>query len=112
MKEVIEWAEFTLKPGVGEAELQRGSEGLERDFLAGLPGYIRRELVRLDERRYADLVWWASHADAEKAMAQAAESQACATYFGLMEMNAENAEAGVRHYAVVARYGAPVSTAA
>lgn len=105
MKEVVEWAEFTLKPGVGEAELQRGSEGLERDFLARVPGYLRRELLRVGGGRYADLVWWSSRAEAEKAMAQAAESEACATYFGLMEMNAESADAGVKHYSVVARYG-------
>ena len=107
MKDVLEWAEFTLKPGVGEAELQRGSESLERDFLGRMPGYVRRELVRLGEGRYADLVWWQSRADAEKAMPQAMESSACATYFSLMEMNAESADAGIKHYSVVARYGRP-----
>jgi hypothetical protein len=112
MNEVIEWAEFTLKPGVSEQALLQGSDALERDFLAGTQGYLRRELLKLGEGHYADLVWWSSRADAERAMEHAMTSAVCATYFSLMATNADGAGDGVKHFSLLERYGRAVATAA
>ena len=49
--QVIEWAPFTLKPGVDEATLLQVSERMQRDFLLGQQGFVRRELIKGGGRR-------------------------------------------------------------
>jgi hypothetical protein len=105
MHEILEYAQFALKPGVSDDQLQAAAEALNEGFLKQQPGYLRRELVKLEGRSYADLIWWRSHDEASAAMERAMKSPACATYFGIMEFNADNPDEGVKHYALVARYG-------
>ncbi len=101
---VVEWAPFTVKPGVSEAALTEASRDLQETFLARQPGYLRRELVRDPAGSYVDLVWWTDVASASAAMARAADSAACQMYFALMDVNGDGAGAGVRHLHVVAEY--------
>jgi hypothetical protein len=96
MDTVIEWAPFRLKPDASEAELLAAAAGIEREFLAGRPGFIRRELARHGQG-YVDLVWWRSRAQAEAAMAEAQTSEACGRYFSLMAFDADDPDAGVMH---------------
>ncbi|MFO1067835.1 MAG: hypothetical protein U1E14_04845 [Geminicoccaceae bacterium] len=100
---VVEYAPFALRPGIDEAALRVASARLQDGFLARQPGWRRRELVAEGDGRYADLVWWDSLADAEKAMAAAGSSEACAAYFALMAFDGEPG-AGVRHLRTVAIY--------
>ena len=81
---VIEWAPFRLRAGVTEAELLEASEAIQREFLGRQPGFVRRELARGADGLWADVVHWADGAAAEAAMAAAATSSACRTYFELM----------------------------
>jgi hypothetical protein len=104
MHETLEYAQFTLRPGVGDHQLQAAAQSLNDGFLKQQPGYLRRELVKLDGRTYADLIWWRSHDEASAAMEKAMKSPACATYFGIMDLNAGNPDEAVKHYSVVARY--------
>jgi hypothetical protein len=106
MHEILEYAQFTLKPGVSDDQLQAAAESINEGFLKQQRGYLRRELVKLDGRTYADLIWWRSHDEASAAMEKAVQSPACATYFGVMDLNPENPDEAVKHYAVVARYAA------
>ena len=64
---VIEWAPFTLKPGVTETALLAASEELQRDFLARQSGFLRRELMR-DGAQWTDLVYWDSRDALQQAM--------------------------------------------
>ena len=98
---VIEWASFRLKAGVEEEAMLAASETLQEQFLEPLPGYLGRETIRMDGG-YADLVRWASRAEADAAMSKAAESTACAAYFALMDFDGE-ADAP-RHYPVIRSY--------
>jgi len=43
---VIEWAPFRLREGVTESELLEASNAIQRNFLDGRPGFLRRELAR------------------------------------------------------------------
>jgi hypothetical protein len=106
MHETLEYAQFTLKPGVSDDQLQAAAEALNDAFLKQQPGYLRRELVKLEGRSYADLIWWRSHDEASAAMEKAMKSPACATYFGIMDLNPVSPDESVKHYAVVARYAA------
>jgi hypothetical protein len=99
----IEIAPFRLAPGVTEAALIAASAALQRDFLAGRPGFLRRELLRTGEG-FADLVLWENAAAAEAAMAEVGRSAACAAYFRLMAAEDADPTAGVRHHPVLASY--------
>lgn len=94
MNHVIEWAPFTLAEGADEQTVLAASEALQRNFLDHQPGFLSRELLRLDDRRWVDLVHWTSREAADAAMTAAASSTACKTYFGCMVLN-EHDPAGV-----------------
>lgn len=103
---VVEWAPFTVRPGVSDAELAAASDVLQREFLAAAPGFVARDLLRGGgEREWVDLVLWRDRESAERVTKAAFESPVCLKYFALMEQNADPA-AGVQHFAVRRRYGA------
>jgi hypothetical protein len=81
---VIEWAPFRLRDGATEAALLVASDAIQREFLGRQPGFVRRELARGAGGLWADVVHWADGAAAEAAMATAATSPVCRTYFELM----------------------------
>ena len=93
----VEWAPFTLKPGVTDEELLRASEALQEDFVKHQPGFIRRELLKGSGREWVDLVYWEDRESAERVAAHAAESPACRAYFEYMEGVADPA-GGVLHF--------------
>lgn len=101
----IEWAPFRVKPGVSETQLLAASTALQEGFLQNQTGFLRRELVRTGDGEYTDIVWWASHAAAEKAMHEVAGSEVCHRYFALMQ-DADHAEPGqgVSHFTSIAVY--------
>ena len=82
--ETIEVAPFRLRDGVTEARLLEASEAIQRDFLARQPGFLRRDLARAADGRWADVVYWADEPSAHAAMARAGESAACRAYFACM----------------------------
>jgi len=90
---VVEWAPFRLLDGVEEAELFAASEALQADFLATRQGFLRRELVHLEDDRWGDLVYWQDEAAARQAMESAASSPVCFRYFKLMA-DADHQEPG------------------
>lgn len=102
--QVIEWAPFSVREGVAEAALIAASEKLQRDFLANQDGFLRRELVKGQDRSYVDLVWWSSMETAEAAMAKVMESAICREYFALMEPHQAEAGAGVLHFRSLRTY--------
>lgn len=101
---VVEWAPFSVREGVAEAALIAASEKLQREFLAGQDGFVRRELVKGQGRSYVDLVWWNSMETAEAAMTKVMESAVCREYFALMEPHQADAGAGVLHFRSLRTY--------
>lgn len=102
---VVEWAPFRVAPGISEAMLLDGADGLQRDFLEHQKGFIRRELLRGSGDQWVDLVYWQDQASADAAMEAANSSQACAAYFQLLA-GADPADggAGVLHMRRVRSY--------
>lgn len=98
MTTIIEWAPFSLRPGIGEAQLLQLSERLQTEFLARQKGFLGRDLLRRGAGEYVDLVRWRSLADAEAAMGRVGASAACAAYFALMPPEQAEASAGVLHF--------------
>jgi len=103
---VVETARIHLREGVTEAELIAASNRFQQAFLNAQPGFLRRELLRLDDRDYLDLVHWQDRAAADSVMEKAMESEHCHAYFAVMDMEAADPAEGVRHYASLATYAA------
>lgn len=80
----IEWAEFSLRPGVTPTELVAAAVAMQRQFLDNQRGYVSRQLLAIGPDRYADLVTWRTRDAADAAIARAAEYAACRNYFALL----------------------------
>ena len=102
---VVEIATITLKPGKTETQLLAASDVFQMDFVKGMKGFIRRELVHLKDNEYADIIHWQTKKDADAVMEKAMSSDACMAFFSLMEMDEANPEGGVTHYKSLATYG-------
>ena len=103
---VVETARIRLREGVSEAELIAASNRFQAAFLDSQPGFLRRELLRLDGRDYLDLVHWRDRAAADAVMERAMSSTDCHAYFAVMDLGTGDPAEGVRHYASLATYGA------
>lgn len=86
---VVEWAEFSLNPGVSEAELLTAAAMVQQQFLQGQDGYLSRQLLSLTAGRYVDMVVWKSREAADIAIAGMGGSQICRTYFSLMRVDSQ-----------------------
>ena len=100
---IIEIATIRLRRGVSEAALVEASEKFQ-EYLDGVAGFMRRELLRQSDGEYADLVHWRSQADAEAMMAAAASTPECLAYFSLMDIEGMDPTHGVQHFASLAVY--------
>lgn len=105
-KTTIEIARIVLAPGKTEADLISASDRFQEQFLRSQPGFLRRELARLDDTTYVDIVHWRSHADAEAVGELVTTSEACQLYFGVMAFDPDKPMDGVTHYASLATYAA------
>ncbi|MEO0913597.1 MAG: hypothetical protein AAFY59_11505 [Pseudomonadota bacterium] len=103
---IVETAEIKLRESVTEAEFFEASQTFQRDFLNGRKGFLRRELLKLDDRSYVDLVHWESREAADEVMNAVGESEACRAFFSFMEMDEANPSDGVKHYQSMAVYTA------
>ncbi|MCI0554644.1 MAG: hypothetical protein L0287_27160 [Anaerolineae bacterium] len=102
---VIEWAPFRLKEGADEAAFLSASEDLQRDFLNQQQGFVRRELVRAGNEQWADVVYWASRADAEEAVKHAMDYPACLRYFEMLSgADPDHPELDILHLNVIKSY--------
>ena len=97
---VVEWAPFELKAGASPADLQAASAQLQQAFLQHQPGYLQRDLLQSADRKYIDLVYWASPEAAQTAMQAAMEHPACQAYFQLMEVD----ETAIAHFSLLSSY--------
>ena len=80
------------------------SERMQRDFLLGQKGFVRRELIKGAEGAYTDLVWWESFAASQVAMKKAAASPAVKAYLGVMDFSAGDPRDAVSLFGVVGAY--------
>jgi hypothetical protein len=103
---IVETAKIRLRSGVSEQQLLAASRRFQAEFLDQQPGFMKRELLRLDAGNYLDLVHWRSAEEAQAIMAHVPNSAACASYFSVMEMGNGDLTEGVAHYTSLAVYEA------
>jgi len=85
----IEFAPFMLAEGVDEATLIAAADDLQKEFLSLQKGFIKRDLVRLADGRWADVIYWEGRESVEQAMQTAHENPAAIRYFELMADSGE-----------------------
>lgn len=102
---IVEWAPFTVRPGVDEVELIAASEAVQSGFLSQQRGFVRRELLKGQNGQWADLAIWESRDAADQAARNAAESPACFQYFQLMvDADHDDPGGGVFHFMRIREY--------
>jgi hypothetical protein len=102
----IEWAPFRLMAGAARERRLRASAARQQEFLDGQTGFLRRDLLSIDERLWVDLLMWQDRLSAEDAMAKAMTSSCCRAYFALMVTEGQSGAAdGVVAADRVATYG-------
>ena len=92
----VEWAPFKVASHVSDQQLFEAANALENDFLKHQSGYVRRELLKGENRNWVDLVYWSSPEKAQAASKIFMDSTACQQYFSLMT---DTDGSGVAHYA-------------
>lgn len=96
----IEWAPFIKASGVTDEQLVIKANLVNSDFLIKQKGFIKRELIKKNDKEYADVIYWETKADAVTAGEKVNTCVKCGEYFELMEMGAKAGE-GFSHYTII-----------
>ena len=75
---------YALKSGVTESEFLAASAGLAPE-LATLEGFIRRELLKGEDERWLDVVYWQTRENADRSEDTIQRLPACARCIAMME---------------------------
>jgi HEAT repeat protein len=93
--EVIEWAEFSLKPDASEAAMLALAPAVT-DWLRAQPGFRARRLSKGPDGRWADCCFWADMATAKAAADAIEAAPAVRPFLDLLDWKTVS----VRHFAV------------
>lgn len=83
-------APIRLKEGIDESALLAASDTFEAGFVRKQRGILKRLLLRAKDGTYADLVFFASKADAERVLEAESTSKECLDFFTIMKAPDEN----------------------
>lgn len=75
-----------LKDGIDEETFTKASDVFQRDFVAKQDGILKRMLLKGADGDYADLVFFASEADAARIAKLEETSAECRAFFDVMRM--------------------------
>ena len=104
-KVTVEWAPFIKAAGVDDQQLIMAADIVNAAFLTKQNGFISRELVKKNDREYADILHWRTKADAQSAGEKVFNCVPCGGYFALMDMEASaTAGAGFSHYEILKKW--------
>lgn len=103
---IIELARIKLAEHSTEADLQTASTRFQNEFLSQQEGFIRRDMVRHQDRSFTDIILWESRSHADAVFERAQNSEIVAEYFSHMHFDPENPDEGVEHCELIASYQA------
>jgi hypothetical protein len=102
---VIEFAAFTLAKGVDESTLLNASDALQVEFLEQQKGFLKRDLAKMADGKWADILYWDSQESADQAIQAAPHHPAALKYFQLMaNIGQNNPTAAMMFLSVVKSY--------
>ncbi len=96
-------AHITLKDGVSEETLLKGSDRFQSEFVSKQDGVLRRELVRKAEGKYIDIIQFKSQEHMNKVVELEQASEVCAEFFSIMQMDGE--DEAMQVYPSLSTYG-------
>lgn len=83
--DVLEQVTFRLAEGVGESDFLAAMQPVQA-WISAQPGFVYRTLCLHEESgEWADLVYWATMADAQAASALFMQQQACVNWVGMID---------------------------
>ncbi len=82
--ETVELVVFSAKEGVSDSRVLKSAEGM-LDTLKKWDGFISRELIKVGNGKWIDVVHWADLESAKSAQHKAMESDSCLLFFSLLE---------------------------
>jgi len=82
-----------LREGVSEEQLIAASDAFEEQFVHGQPGVLRRDIVRYDDGRYADIVLFRDAGAVQEVLAAEGNCAACDELMRLFDRETESFEA-------------------
>ena len=98
----VEWAPFIKVKGISDEQLIVAADRVNLEFLIKQPGFIKRELIKKNDKEYADVIHWNTKKEAEAAGVKVFNCGECKEYFQLMDMEASaNAGKGFSHYEIL-----------
>jgi len=98
----VEWAPFVKASGVSDQELIKAADLVNKHFLSKQKGFMKRELVKKNEREYADIIHWQTKDNAITTDNAISNCVQCEAYFKLMDIEASSkAGAGFSHYEII-----------
>ena len=100
-KAVTVFAPAKLAPGVTETQMLAGAKKFQDEFVALQPGVLRRELVKVKDGEYIDIVMFRSKEDADDVIKKEMESSVCMTFFQLFDMSDMDPDVPLPMYEVI-----------
>jgi hypothetical protein len=82
--ETVEVVVFSAKDGVSDMSILESAEGM-LDTMKKWDGFISRELIKVGNGKWIDVVHWSDPESAESAQHRAMESDSCLLFFSLLE---------------------------
>lgn len=83
---VIELVLFRLLENSTDEEVVEVSDKIN-PVLQKMPGFISRNLAKTDDGQWADIVYWDSMVNAQKAAKNILEHSECEQYFGMIDQS-------------------------
>jgi len=84
----LEVVHFTSNPEVSDEQLITAATAM-REILQSWPGFIKRELIKVKDKHWIDVVHWSNSETAMAAQQSAMQSKVCVAYFALMTASEE-----------------------
>lgn len=97
-------APVKLAQGKTERDLIEASDKFQANFVDNEPGILRRELVRIGEGEYLDIVQFQSREEAVAVMEKEMESPVCHEFFSVMDMSADSEAEDITLYPSLKTY--------
>jgi len=63
-QQTVEWAPFVKLSNINDKQLVLAANQVNSEFLIKQKGFIKRELIKKNDKEYADVIHWQTKADA------------------------------------------------
>lgn len=84
---ILEITSFKLKEGTTEEELLKGVKSIQKEFLAGVDGFVSRTLTKEEDGIWRDVIFWKDHHVLEATAEALMQSEAAAPFMSCIDFD-------------------------